>query len=213
MQYSRVLKFFMQRFRKRRLRSFRELFPVERCGSILDIGGTADIWDTLAYESEITILNTDPRELPASGRYRTVVGDGCTIPFPDRSFDLAFSNSVIEHVGGWSDMQKFARELQRVGRSFYCQTPNKWFPVEPHLGTLFFHWWPWLLNHYCVVRYLSLWGLMNRPRPDQVKRSLGEIRLLNRRELRQLFPEAEIITERFLLLPKSFIAVRRVNGP
>jgi SAM-dependent methyltransferase len=134
-----------------------------------------------------------------------VVGDGRSLQFPDRSFDVVFSNSVIEHVGEWEDMQRFASELRRVGKSFYCQTPNRWFPVEPHLGTLFLHWWPRLLNLFFIIRYFTLWGLMNKPGRRQAKRSLANIRLLTRRDLEKLFPGATIIPERFLLLSKSYI--------
>ena len=84
---------------------------------------------------------------PKNGRrYFPVVGDGRCLEYLDRSFDLAFANSVIEHVGGPSDADALASEMQRVGKAFYCQTPSKWFPVEPHVGTLFLHWVPGLLN-------------------------------------------------------------------
>jgi hypothetical protein len=159
---------------------------------------------------EVTVLNEDPRELETGGD-RCVIGDGRNLQFPDKSFDVAFSNSVIEHVGNWKDMQRFASELRRVGNSFYCQTPNKWFPVEPHLGTLFLHWWPRLLNFYFVTRYLTLWGLLNRPSRGQVKRSLARIRLLTRRDLEHLFPGATIVTERFLLLSKSYVIMNRTG--
>jgi hypothetical protein len=89
-------------------------------------------------------------------RLHTSIGDGRSLEFADKSFDLAFSNSVIEHVGDWTDMRQFAAELQCVGKSFHCQTPNKWFPVEPHFGTLFLYWIPSLLSRYVIVRYLTL---------------------------------------------------------
>jgi len=162
----------------------------------------------LKYPSAISIVNSDTRELALSNGYATAVADGRMLPFPTRAFDLAFSNSVIEHVGGWDDMERFASELRRVGNSYFCQTPNKWFPLEPHLGTIFLHWFPWLLHHYFVVRYLTLWGLINKPSPATAAQSLAEIRLLTRSELERLFPDARIVTERFLLLPKSYTAVR-----
>lgn len=198
----------MRRFRRKRLEWFRNAFPPEACRTIIDDGGTHQVWTLLNYPSDITLVNNDPRELRNAAGLQTAIGDGRALEFPDKSFDLAFSNSVIEHVGDWTDMRRFAAELQRVGKSLYCQTPNKWFPVEPHLGTLFLHWIPSLLNRYVIVRYLTLWGLMNRPSRYQVAHSLSEIRLLTCRELKQLFPDARIVTERFLLLPKSYIAVR-----
>ena len=95
--------------------------------------------------------------------------------------------------------------------NFYCQTPNKWFPVEPHLGTLFLHWWPRLLRFYFVTRYLTLWGLLNRPNRLQVQKSLAGIHLLTRRDLAQLFPGATIVAERFLLLPKSYVIMSQAT--
>jgi hypothetical protein len=208
LNYSRVAHFFMQRFRRKRLAHFRDMFPPEQLHTILDVGGTPDIWDALKYPCKITLLNSDTREVHSANGYHVQLGDGRALPFHDRAFDLAFSNSVIEHVGGWEDMQRFASELRRVGHSYYCQTPNKWFPIEPHLGTLFLHWWPWLLNHYFVIRHFTLWGLLNKPTGAIAAKSLSEIRLLTRRELESLFPDAQIFAERFLFMPKSYTAFR-----
>jgi hypothetical protein len=204
MKYSRIAAFFMQRFRKARIQFFYSAFPPTACRTVLDVGGTPQIWRMLNASYEVTLLNRDPRELQ-TGQYTCVIGDGRNLQFPDKSFDVAFSNSVIEHAGNWEDMQRFASELRRVGKSFYCQTPNKWFPVEPHLGTLILHWWPRLLNLFFVTRYLTLWGLMNRPGREQAAKSLANIRLLTRRDLELLFPGATIVAERFLLLSKSYI--------
>jgi Methyltransferase domain len=204
MKYSRIAAFFMQKFRKGRIQFFCSAFPPSACRTVLDVGGTPQIWLMLDGSYEVTLLNLDPRELEA-GRYQCVIGDGRSLQFPNGSFDVAFSNSVIEHVGNWEDMQCFASELRRVGKSFYCQTPNKWFPIEPHLGTLFLHWWPQILNVFFVTRYFTLWGLMNKPTRKQVQESLASIRLLTRRDLQHLFPGATIVPERFLLLSKSYV--------
>lgn len=208
MKYSAILLVFMRYFRKKRLRWFREWFPPEACRTIVDVGGTPQIWDMLRYPSAISLVNSDTHEVAPSNGYATAVADGRMLPFQNRAFDLAFSNSVIEHVGGWADMERFASELRRVGSSYFCQTPNKWFPIEPHLGTIFLHWFPWLLNQYLVVRYLTLWGLINKPSRAATANSLSGIHLLTRSQIERLFPDAHIVTERFLLLPKSYTAVR-----
>ena len=202
MKYSRLAVFFMQRFRKKRIQLFCSTFPVSMCRTVLDVGGTPQIWRMLEESYDVTLLNVDRQELHAGEHeprkrtlqhYATVVGDGRSLQFADKSFDVAFSNSVIEHVGSWDDMQRLAVELRRVGKSLYCQTPNKWFPVEPHLGTLFLHWWPRLLNSFFVTRYLTLWGLMNKPNRAQVEEALRNIHLLTRRDLQHLFPGATIV--------------------
>ncbi len=131
-------------------------------------------------------------------RFRYIQGDGCHTALPDASFDLAFSNSVIEHVGDFEDQRCFAKELRRIGRRFYCQTPNKWFPVEPHFLTLFVHWLPSKWFSAGVHRFLTVNGLRGKPKES--------IRLLTKVELAVLFPGCQIWIERFLLLPKSFVA-------
>jgi len=206
---------FTRFFRRRRLRNFRALFPPSQHWRVLDVGGTPAIWELIDYPAEITLVNiTDGnfQRLEQSSRrtFIPVVGDGRHLSFPDKSFDLAFANSVIEHVGGQTDAAAFAREMQRVGKTLYCQTPNKWFFVEPHLGTVFLHWFPALLRNYYVVRFCTMWGLMNKPNRREASDVVSEIRLLTKSELRSLFPQAEIRTERFLFVfPKSYIALQR----
>jgi SAM-dependent methyltransferase len=215
MKYWDLARIFTRWFRKRRFQQFHALFPPAEYRRVLDIGGTPGIWESLDYPADITLLNIDEAALDGYGsnprrHYSGMVGDGRRLQFGDKEFDLAFANSVIEHVGDENDASDFAKEMRRVGRALYCQTPNKWFPIEPHLGTVFVHWFPQLLKHYLVVRYLTLWGLMNKPTPQQARDAVADIRLLTQSELRTLFPDAEIHVERFLLLfNKSFIAVRR----
>lgn len=124
------------------------------------------------------------------------VADGTRLPFPDGSFDVAFSNSVIEHV---DDLPAFARELRRVARSYYVQTPNRWFPVEPHFRTLVLHWLPTPVRERlsAVVKVGDSGGRWRR------------ITLLSAREMHLLFPDAELHRERVLGMTKSFMAVRR----
>ena len=213
MYYWDLARHFTRRFRRKRYRDFTSLFPPEKCRRILDLGGSAELWEMMEYPAEITLLNISKNWLtiPETSRrtYIPIVGDGRQTDYPDRSFDLAFSNSVIEHVGSEQDAARFAGEMQRVGRAFYYQTPNKWFPIEPHLGTLFLHWFPSLLERYFVFRYLTLWGLMHKPDRTTAKLAAKDARLLTKREMKKLFPGAEIVTERLLLLPKSYIAMRR----
>jgi Methyltransferase domain len=213
MYYWDLARYLTRWFRGKRYRNFTTVFPPERCKRIVDLGGSAEIWEMMKYPADITLLNiskgwlTLPRRSLAT--YVAVVGDGRKTDYPDGHFDLAFSNSVIEHVGTADDAAQFASELQRIGNAYYCQTPNKWFPIEPHLGTLFLHWKPALLENYFVLRYLTLWGLMHKPDRATAKLAARDARLLTRKELAKLFPGAEIVTERIAFLPKSYAAMRR----
>lgn len=141
--------------------------------------------------------------MPHDKPVREVLGDGCDLPFGENSFELVFSNSVIEHV---PDHEAFAREIMRVGRSYYVQTPNKWFPIEPHFMTPFIHFLPtaWRMK---LVRRFSVWGLIAKPSKTEYEHAVSSTRLLGLPDMKRLFPGATFEVERFLGLTKSIIAI------
>ena len=140
-----------------------------------------------------------------------MIGDGRSLPYADGEFEIAYSSSVIEHLNQWEDQERFARELRRVGRSIYVQTPNRWFPIEPHFGGLFAHWLPAPLRRV-LMPWLSVRGWLHSADGIDNRELLEEVRLLSFREMQALFADCEIVRERFLGLTKSFIAIRRVTG-
>jgi SAM-dependent methyltransferase len=71
-----------------------------------------------------------------------VVADGTDLPFEDDAFDIAFSNAVIEHVGGREEQRRFVEELCRVAARVFVSTPNRWFPLEAHTLVPLVHWLP-----------------------------------------------------------------------
>ena len=187
------------------------VFPVRADWRVLDVGGTPEIWALCPVRPRLVLLNT-PRSMedgPPPVGADTVFGDGCRLPFADQSFDLAFSNSVIEHVGVEANQIQFADEIRRVGKRYWVQTPNRRFPVEQHVWTPFIHFLPSRLQR-AIVPHFSVWGLLARVRDDQrryyLEHYLNTLRLLSAGELRRLFPGARIIRERFLGLSKSLIA-------
>jgi len=118
--------------------------------NIIDIGGTEEYWQIIPreyfdiYKIEITIVNL-PQESKSiiNEHFICAAGDGCDLSeFTKNSFHIAHSNSVLEHVGDWDRMVKFANEIKRVGVNYFVQTPNYWFPIEPHCMTPFFQWLP-----------------------------------------------------------------------
>ena len=69
--------------------------------------------------------------------------DGRALPFDDATFDVAFSNAVVEHVaGGREGQRQFVHELCRVARRVFVTTPNRFFPLEVHTLLPFAHWLP-----------------------------------------------------------------------
>jgi hypothetical protein len=128
------------------------------------------------------------------------------MPFVDRQFDVIFSNSVIEHLYTPDRQKKFADEVTRVGNHYFIQTPDYWFPVEPHYLTPFVQFVPRDCKPW-VHRWLTLRGWMDKPSKDTCVEWSDEIRLLRAREMRVLFPKATLVRERAFGLSKSLIAV------
>lgn len=193
------------------MRQFLEICKPTPRTTVLDVGGNPRIWQSVPVASRpsIVYLNTPRSFEEGDDRARLVFGDGTQLPFPDRSFDLVFSNSVIEHVGSSSQQRAFADEIRRVGRSYWVQTPNHGFPLEPHLLTPFVHWFPAALKA-AVVRRFTVWDAVARPSADSrrfyIEHFLNDIRLLNQQQIGALFPDARILAEPFGPFTKSWIA-------
>ncbi len=203
------------RFRRERMKVFLSaLGPAsDKPIRVLDIGGTATYWEATRdlwgeWPLRFTIVNLDV-EPSDDGVYSIRPGNACAMPeFADSSFDIVHSNSVIEHVGHWSEMAAMAREVRRLAPVYYLQTPNFWFPIEPHYRALGYHWLPESTRaHILTQRKLGFRG--PEPSFDAAMRSIQSANLLTARQIRELFPDAELHRERFFGLTKSLIAMRK----
>lgn len=178
---------------------------------ILDIGGTWPTWclpPLAGFSCTLLNLRCPPVPGPCRDRLTPVAGDATDLPFDEGSFDLCFSNSVIEHVGTYENQERFAREARRVARRLWVQTPAREFFIEPHYMTPFVHWLPGPPRAN-VIRWLTVWGILGRPSPSAVAGRIAELRLLDRGEMAALFPDCEILAETYLGMTKSHIAIRR----
>ncbi len=196
---------FFKGFRKSRMRFFYNFFRVAPETTVLDIGGREFNWALMPFTPRVTILNLSLQGT-RSGKFAWIIGDARKLPFPDQAFDIVYSNSVIEHLGNLEDQRLFAEECRRVGRSYFVQTPNRNFPIEPHLLTPFVHWLPkaWQAR---LLRNFTLWGWITRPEAAARARFLKTTRMLTRTEFQSLFPDAKVSSERFVGLNKCFIAM------
>lgn len=192
------------------------VFLQEGFVNLIDIGGTEQYWNMLPtqYLSDrnvkVTLVNLPQPKMPmAHGPFQFAGADGCDLAeFNDKSFHIAHSNSVIEHVGDCERMAKFAKELSRVSNAYFVQTPNYWFPIEPHCMMPFFHWLPksfriWLVLHFQLGHWRQATSITD------AEYIVNSARLLSKKQLQSLFPDAYIITERFMGMQKSNIAVKR----
>ena len=178
---------------------------------ILDVGGTTAFWEHrgLGGASGVSITLVNLHEEVSD--HPNIVGlkaDATDLrQFDDGSFDMVFSNSVIEHLFSLEAQQAMAMEVRRVGRGYWVQTPNFWFPVEPHFLTPAWHWLPRSVRVAALRRHRFGWR-GPCPDPDDARRLVEEIRLMRPREVRSIFPDARLVRERVFGVTKSLIAVR-----
>jgi hypothetical protein len=204
------------RFRQRRLARFLsivdEIVAAKGTCRILDVGGKHAYWQALEplwgdRPCHITLVNL-ANEPVSDTRFSSVAGNACDLSqFSDRSFDLVHSNSVIEHVGRWQDQCRMAKEVRRLAARYFVQTPNYWFPVEPHFRFPFIHWLPEPWRVKIVMRRAC--GFYPRAQSsDEARRILDDARLLDFEAMAELFPDGAIERERFAGFTKSLIAIR-----
>lgn len=199
--------FFLPHFRKKRMRFFEGLFRPTATTTILDVGGEEYNWTLIPTRPKVTLINTYDGPGSNSGPFSKIRGDGRMLPFRDKTFDIVYSNSVIEHVGSFDDQTVFAREVRRVGKAYFVQTPYRYFPVEPHFVAPFIHYLPVKLQTR-LIRHFTPWGLITKPDRKRVEQTLASIQLLTCSQMKNLFVDAQILRERFCGLSKSLIAIK-----
>lgn len=197
------------RFRRKRINIFLDLIrEIPKPVKVLDAGGTVSFWEQMGLiddnDLDITILNINP-ESPNHAGVKFTCGDARSMDkFTDKEFDIVFSNSVIEHVGTRSNQKKMADEIMRVGKRYYVQTPNFFFPFEPHFLFPFFQFFPRRLKVFLLTRFSLGWYDKAKDRLEAEK-ILDSVNLLTAKLLIDLFPKAILHKEKFLILTKSLI--------
>ncbi|HZO73295.1 MAG TPA: class I SAM-dependent methyltransferase [Ktedonobacteraceae bacterium] len=196
------------RIRKKRFIFFSALIAsLPRPCAILDVGGTQEFWEKMEFlcdDVEVTLYNLFPIVTTYPG-LNSKQGDARDMhEFGERAFDVVFSNSVIEHVGSYEQQRQMADEVRRVGKKYCVQTPNRYFPIEPHVLLPFFQFLPFGLQVFILSHFRSPWGWKITSRQEAVSYLRG-IRLLTEKELKSLFPEAKIYKEKFLGMTKSLL--------
>lgn len=197
------------RRRQRRASWLAETFPDLAQMSVIDLGGRVETWLRAPVRPRhVHVVNLEPAPSTVPDWAEVDHADACELPatIAQRRYDLVFSNSVLEHVGGHERRLRFAEAVRSLAGSYWVQTPYRYFPIEPH----------WLAPgmQFLPVRARTTlarrWPLAHSPARTQ-EAAIHQVlwtELLDRSQLRHYFPDATIRAERLAGLPKSLIAVR-----
>lgn len=199
----------VNKWRRRRFSIFINLINgLPKPIKILDIGGTENFWLQMGFSdansAEITILNSEPVEI-TQNNINFIRGDARNLgSLRTQKYDVIFSNSVIEHVGGFTEQQMMADEILKFNTKYYVQTPSYYFPMEPHFLFPCFQFLPMKLKIFLVMNFRMGWFDKRKSKSEAIE-LINSIRLLKKNELAHFFPEGKIQKEKFLFLTKSFI--------
>ena len=199
-----------QYFRKKRFKFFISLLErvkTDKTIQILDIGGTEIYWERMKFSNNtnviVTLLNLE--KVPTkNNNFISIKGDASDLSlFKDKQFDVVFSNSVIEHLFSFDNQEKMAAEVMRVGKYYYVQTPNYFFPIEPHWEFPFFQFLPFKIRVFLTKNFNLGYYKKTANEEDAIK-LVSEIRLLTEKQMKRLFPGGKVYRETFLgVLVKS----------
>jgi len=163
--------------------------------------------DCYPWKNNIYAINLSSEHVSQIKQYypeiEAIVADARALPWPNKHFDIVYSNAVIEHVGTFKDQKKMAAEIMRVGKRWFVTTPNRWYPFEFHLRLPFVTWlprhgylWAGSIISYNHVRKKYVFGA-----------DCSGIRLMTAKELKQCFPTSKIIKQRVTFMAETLIAI------
>jgi hypothetical protein len=198
-----------ERRREERLRWLADTFPDLPQMSVVDLGGRVVTWKRAPVRPKrVLVVNLEPPKTDVPEWVDFELGDACALPahITRNQYDLVFSNSVIEHVGGHERRLRFAESVHQLANAYWVQTPYRYFPIEPH----------WIAPGMQFLPALARIGLGRRwPFAYTVRMSREEVvkqvlwtELIDITQMRHYFPDSVLRKERVFGIPKSLIAYR-----
>lgn len=196
--------------RKRKWKIFLEVIKPSSKTTILDVGFSEDEYSEIEnfleknypYLQNVTALGIDtPKEfLKRYPEVKAIKYDGKNFPFKDQTFDICWSNAVIEHVGNKDRQIMFLREVKRVAKAAFITTPNKHFPIEVHTRAPLLHLLPKKLFDKYLILIRKKWATGNY------------MNLLSLKDIRNLLMAAgisnyKIIKNRLLFFTLDFVII------
>ena len=199
-----------QRMRARRWEWFRSQFPDIGSMSVIDLGGTVEAWMRAPVRpASVHVVNLESEPAAVTADWiRADTGDACDLPrhITGGTYDLVFSNAVIEHVGGHVQRMRFAENVHKLADRHWVQTPYRYFPVEPHWLFPGFQFLP-LAVRAQVSRKWPLVHTKSSSRLEGLEAAMG-VELLSRSEMMYYFPSSAIYPERVAGITKSLVAIK-----
>lgn len=193
-------------YRQQRNAEFKRRFPNLADMRVLDLGGTAISWRMSGLRAQhVTIVNLDRAGDPEESWLERVQGDACAGGFG--KFDLVFSNSVLEHVGGHARRQQMADVIAESAPTYWVQTPYRYFPIEPHWIFPGFQFLPFAVR----VAITKRWNVGHNPALKDTAEAaalVASTELISATEMRAYFPDGKIWYERIAGVPKSIVAYK-----
>jgi hypothetical protein len=201
------------RRRQQRLLWLAATFPDLADMSVIDLGGRLGIWRHAPVRPKrVHMINlaAPPEDLPEWADFD--LGDACALPahIASRRYDLVFSNSVIEHVGGHERRERFAESVHLLAGAHWVQTPYRYFPIEPHWLAPGMQFLPVTVRTWYGHRW-PLGFRQDKTRQQVLDRVLN-VELIDRTQMRYYFPDSSLRMERVFGVPKSMIAYRTGHG-
>lgn len=199
-----------KKFRKKRFEFFGEFCSkINKPVSILDLGGSDYHWRNSEFagksDLQITIVNIEDQDVSDLENIKFIKKDVTDlIEFKDKEFDIVYSNSLIEHLNSDESQYKLAEDIRRIGKHYFVQTPNYYFPMEPHFLVPFFHYLPLNIRSKLIMNYDLGWFKKQNDKANADELA-SSVKLLKKKELKKLFPDSDIYHEKYLFLNKSFI--------
>jgi hypothetical protein len=178
--------------------------------TVLDLGGEPQAWkDAPVLPEHVVCVNLLDFTPVATDDISAVIADALDMPASvlNQKFDLVYSNSLIEHVGGAEQRRRLAAIITEVGTHHWVQAPYRYFPIEPHWVFPFFQFLP-LSVKATISRHWDMGGYSSRGNKESAVDLALEVDLPSITDFRYLFPSSDIVIERLAGLPKSLIATR-----
>lgn len=196
------------RARARRWQRLLEVFPSFSEMRVLDLGGTPESWRLApARPASVTTINLLPAQ-SATDRIIAIQADACDLPsaVTHEHFDLVYSNSLLEHVGGHTRRQRLADNIHSLADRHWVQTPYRYFPIEPHWLFPGMQWLPYEVRVQISMHWNR--GYIRTHTREDAQDRVDEIDLIGVSQMRRYFPSSVVWYERFAGLVKSLVAIR-----